>query len=163
MRVLRPIALALLPFVAACVASERTIDRGERIHHDDFTYAVQEVERLPEIGPRSAAGIFYAVTFIVENHALRVNHQWNNHIAYVVDARGHEYDNDEPAQRAFARARGTHYLESYITPAGADESTVLVFDLPRDVSSPCLKVRGELLMGDVFDGNQYARTRVRLF
>jgi hypothetical protein len=163
MLALRLLVLALLPFVAACAASERTIDRGERIHHDDFTYAVQDVEHPAQIGGTTAAGVFYAVTFMVENHALRVNHQWNNHIAYVIDAAGHVYDNDDAAQRAFARARGTHYLESYVTPAGVDESTVLVFDLPRDVASPCLKVRGDVLMGDVFDGNQYAHTRIRLF
>ena len=40
---------------------------------------------------------------------------------------------------------------------------MLVFDVPREVKEPYLKVRGDFLMGDLFDGNQYKRTRVKLF
>ena len=43
------------------------------------------------------------------------------------------------------------------------ERTALVFDVPKDVKEPFLQVRGELLMGDVFDGNQFEKTKVRLF
>ena len=46
---------------------------------------------------------------------------------------------------------------------GAVDTTVFVFDVPRDVREPYLKVGGEFLMGDLFDGHQYKRTRVKLF
>ena len=40
---------------------------------------------------------------------------------------------------------------------------MLVFELPADVAPPLdLMVRGELLMGDIFDGVRFRRTRVRM-
>jgi hypothetical protein len=55
------------------------------------------------------------------------------------------------------------YKDRYVTPAGATESTVLVFDLPARIEDPYLGVRGLFLLGDLKDLNQYRRKRVRLF
>ena len=103
------------------------------------------------------------MTFQVENRARAVNHRWGNDIAYLVDERGREYENDDSAQMALARGGAFERKDSYVTPAGVTERTRLVFDVPRAVREPYLKVRGFLLMGDVFDGDQFRRTRVKLF
>ena len=43
------------------------------------------------------------------------------------------------------------------------QALVLAAELPRDVAHPCLMVRGELLMGDLFDGKAFTRAKIRLF
>ena len=55
------------------------------------------------------------------------------------------------------------YKPEYVTPAQVTESTMLVFDVSKDVREPYLQVRGEVLMGDAFDGSQYKKTKVKLF
>jgi hypothetical protein len=56
-----------------------------------------------------------------------------------------------------------NYLSQHHTPAGVNESTQFVFDLPGDVAHPYLMVRGSLLMGDMFDGEAFTKTKVKLF
>jgi hypothetical protein len=149
--------------LAASCGRDEVISIGQRIHHDDFEYSVQSLDRKDRIGNLHANGLFYVVTFEVRNGAKRVEHKWSNDIAYVVDRQGRQYDVDTPAQRALAAARSFEYKDHYVTPAGATESTVLVFDLPAQIEAPYLGVRGLLLLGDLKDFNQYQRKRVRLF
>jgi hypothetical protein len=149
--------------LSACSGPERVISVRQTIHHDDFEYSVESVETMDRIGDRRPAGRFYVVTFQVENRARAVNHRWGNDIAYLVDERGREYENDVNAQMALAHVDPFARKDSYVTPAGVTERTRLVFDVPRAVHEPYLKVRGFLLMGDVFDGDQFRRTRVKLF
>lgn len=162
-----PRALRLLIIAAAlgeaCACRERLIGLGERIHHDDFEYLVERAETVERIGDRRPGGVFLIVTFTVENHAKRVDHEWANDIGYIVDEEGRQYENDPDAQKALSGLTPSGYKVRYVTPAGAVETTTLVFDLPRGVKEPYLKVRGSLLMGDVFDANQYRNTRVKLF
>jgi hypothetical protein len=162
-RPLTPAAALGLALVSAACGAERVVGVGDRVRHDDFLYSVVGVERAKQIGNRSAQGTFHIVTFQVENRAGRVVHEWNNDIAYVVDERGRQFDNDQVAQHALDDATPFGLRDSYVTRAEMDQRTKLVFDLPDDVKSPYLKFRGFLLMGDVFDGNLYKRTRVRLF
>jgi hypothetical protein len=149
--------------LSACSGPEPVISVRQTIHHDDFEYSVESVETMDRIGDRLPAGRFYVLTFQVENRARAVNHRWGNDIAYLVDERGREYENDDSAQMALARVDPFERKDSYVTPAGLTERTRLVFDVPRAVREPYLKVRGFLLMGDVFDGDQFRRTRVKLF
>jgi hypothetical protein len=139
------------------------IDLGDNIHHDDFEYSVQHLDRTEEIGNLRTRGTFLLVTFQVENQAKRVNHRWSNDIAYIVDAAGVEYENNTEAQKELDRIKPFGYKPEYVTPAGNTETTILVFDVPKSVTQPFLKVRGSLMMGDVFDLNEYTRTRVKLF
>lgn len=134
-----------------CGGRDMVIVPGTRIHHDDFEYTVMEVTRTDRIDDRRAAGVFYVVTFRVENRAKRVSHRWGADIAYIVDEHGRQFENAMPPGIVHA------------TPAGAVETERLVFDLPADAREPYLKVRGSFLMGDLFDANQYQRQRVRLF
>ena len=161
-RLLR-IVLMWAAFLSGCAGQDKVIDPGARIHHDDFEYSVQHVDRRDRIGDRQAGGTFYVVSFQVENRAGRVDHRWSSDIAFIVDGNGRRYEHDDAAQRALEKVKPSGYKDRYVTPAEATETTMLVFDLPKDVNEPYLKVRGEFLMGDLFDANQYRRTRVRLF
>jgi hypothetical protein len=156
-------AMALAMWLAACDRGERVIGLGENIRHDDFEYSVRHVESTPRIGDRRAAGRFHVVTFQVENRSERTDHIWTSHIAYVVDDRGRVFENDAAGEMAYVHAQGHIQKLRRVTPAGAIERATLVFDLPADVREAFLKVRGDLFMGDVLDGNQFKRTRVRIF
>jgi hypothetical protein len=154
--------LAVSLFLSGC-AKEKTIGMKQNIHHDDFEYSVQAVESTGQIGDKKASGRFYIVTFQVENRAKRVGHAWSNDIAYCVDANAGQYENDNEAQKELERIKPFGYQDSYHTAAGDDQTTRLVFDFPNEVKEPCLMVRGEFLMGDLLDGNQYKKTKIRLF
>jgi hypothetical protein len=155
-------ALLCCVIFSSCSVKEKTIGRGENIHHDDFEYSVQHVEKAEQIGSLRARGAFLIVEFQVENRARQVNHRWSNGIAFVVAANGTQYENEINAQTELNRVKPFNYKQEHITPAGASESTKLVFDIPQDAET-YLKVRGSVLMGDMFDGDQYRRTRVKLF
>ena len=73
------------------------INVGDRIHHDDFEYSVSNymVSRFlkNDTDTLNANGMFYVVTFRVENMARRVGHNWDNNIGYIIDEHGIKYDN----------------------------------------------------------------------
>jgi hypothetical protein len=160
-------AFLCVAFIFASCAGERVIGMNERIHHDDFEYLVTGCTVAGSIGSgerqRKAAGVYYVVTFVVENHAMRVNHDWNDSIAYVVDDRGNHYENLPELQELLNDAKSAVSSPAHRTPAGETESTQLIFDLPRNVTHPFLMVRGDLLMGDVFDGKAFTKTKIKLF
>ena len=162
--------------IAACVASlftwscepeDRTIRTGQRIHHDDFEYSVTSFRVSKTIGEgqgtATASGNFYIVTFVAENNAKRVNHEWVDSIAYIMDEEGGVYENLLWAQRALNRVSRFGWTEDHVTPPGGSDSTVLVFDLPEGVRAPSLNIRGETLMGDFLDGGQFRKVKIRLW
>jgi hypothetical protein len=160
MRLMVALSAAIL---SGCSGPERVVGIRQTIHHDDFEYSVQGVETMDRIGDCWPAGRFYVVTFQVENRARVVDHRWGNDIAYLVDEHGRRYENDRSAQTALDRQEPFELKDWYMTGPGVTEQTRLVFDVPRSVREPYLKVRGWLLMGDVVDGDQFRRTRVKLF
>lgn len=163
---LQPAILCIALLMSSC-SKEKVIGINERIHHDDFEYKVIQLTVTDSIGSgekqRRATGLYYLVTFEVENRAKRVNHEWDNSIAYVIDDLGRKYENLPELQEFLNTLQPFSYSPQHVTPAGASETTRLVFDLPRNVARPYLMVRGELLMGDLFDGKAFTRTKVRLF
>lgn len=149
--------------LGACqTADEKLIGPGDPIRHDDFVYSVQRVTGQDSIGSLKPAGRFWVVQFRVENQAVRVNHAWTNTTAFVTD-NGRAYENQPNAQQRLNQIQPFGWQANYLTPAGRTDSTRLVFDLPVSIQHPYLQVRGEVLMGDVFDGRQFERTKVRLF
>lgn len=80
-----------------------------------------------------------------------------------MDADAGKYENDPEAQEELERVKPFGLQDQYQTAAGEVQTTRLVFDLPNDVTEPCLMVRGEFLMGDLLDGNQFKKTRIRLY
>jgi len=149
--------------IASCSTKEKVIGLHENIHHDDFEYSVQSLEKTDRIGNVGARGVFYIVAFQVENRAKRVDHRWDTTIAYLTDASGRPYNNDQQAREELNRTKPFNYKNEFVTPAGVTETTFLVFDLPKDITAPYLQVRGSLLMGDAFDGNQFKSTKIKLF
>ncbi len=143
------------------------IGLNEPIHHDDFEYSVTgyTIERQIGDGPSAivADGNFYIVTFLVRNNARRVNHSWDNTIAYLVDDAGKTYENNTNAQVNLNKSDPFGYREKYTTTYQSSDSTRLIFDLPKNTIKPCLMVRGETLMGDFFDGGKFKRTKIRLY
>ena len=160
MRLLLALSTALL---SACGGPEHAIGLRQPIHHDDFDYSVERVDTLARIGSLTPSGIFYVVTFQVDNRAQVVDHQWGNDIAYIVDDEGGVYENDAGAQAELGNIQPFDRQVWHVTRAGDRETTRLVFDLPAQVKAPYLKVRGWPLMGDLFDGIQFRRVKVRLF
>jgi hypothetical protein len=146
-----------------CSSKEQTIGLKENLQHDDFFYSVQDAETVEKIGEREAKGTFYIVSFRVRNDAKRVEHEWKNNVAYVTDENGNVYENDNELQKLLNSIQPFGYRDSYISKAGTTESTIFVFDIPDNVKETYLKYRGEYLMGDIFDGNRFKNTRVKLF
>ncbi len=166
MKHILPILFLLL---TSCISDrkEYVIGIGERIHHDDFEYSVTEIiiTRFLKNGTDTlrAQGMFYLVKFKVENNAKRVNHEWNNSIAYIVDDKAGSYENVPAVQKYYEKYKPFGLKDKYITPAGSADSTFLAFDLPFTVTMPYLKVKGETLMGDMFDGAMFRRVRIKLY
>jgi hypothetical protein len=147
--------------------TEISIGLNQNIHHDDFEYLVTDYSVEKQIGNGQdsvkANGNFYIIDFKVINNAKRVNHKWNNSIAYIKNESGNVYENNTAAQKMLNKIHAFGWKESYIIPCQTSYEMKFVFDLPADVKNPCLLVRGETYMGDFFDGGKYKRTKVQLF
>jgi hypothetical protein len=158
--------LAVTAFGTGCNRSDNVIGLNENIHHDDFNYRVTAVEKRKSIEADSvhmmAGGIFYIVTFEVENDAMRVGHIWDNQIAYVISDKGYRYENNEAAQRLLNEKEPFGWHSQYNTGHGSTEHTCLVFDVPGNPEQLYLKVNGETLMGDVFNLNRFKRIKIKL-
>jgi hypothetical protein len=156
----------LMAIGSGCHRSENIIGLNENIHHDDFNYRVTFVEKMKSIDLDSvhmiAGGIFYIVTFEVENDAMRVGHIWDNQIAYVISDKGERFENNVAAQRLLNIKEPFDWHEKYNTGHGSSERTKLVFDVPGNPAELYLKVNGETLMGDVFDLNRFKRIKIKL-
>jgi hypothetical protein len=158
-----PLAFALATgTLAGCIGPDPLAKVGDGIRHDDFIYRVISLSTRDRIGTLHPAGVYRLIGFAVENHAGRVNHLWDNRIGYLVTDDGRSFENDEAAQQALDRVASFGWKARYVTPAEQRDETTLVFDVPIDAGPLYLKVRGELLMGDVFTFNRYQRTRVRV-
>lgn len=149
--------------LTGCRDDDPVLQLGESIRHDDFLYTVLAAQPVLRIGDRVAPGQFLVVHFEVTNRAGRVVHGWSNDIAYLVDAQGRRYENDTDLQRALDGIRPFGWSASYLTQAEASQTTMLVFHVPPDAARPLdIRVRGQLLMGDVLDGVRFRRARVRV-
>lgn len=163
MKIKLVVSLFILIFISSCSSDNKTIGLKQELQHDDYFYSIADVTKTEDIGGVKPQGVFYTVTFRVDNRAKRVEHPWNNSIAFVIDENGKEYQNLPDKQRALNQIKPFNFKDSHVTKAGETELTVFVFDLPKDVKQPFLKYNGEYLMGDMFDGNQFKKTKIKLF
>ena len=159
----RIIPILLLILISSCSGDEKVVDMKQEVQHDDYFYSVEGYYKADEIAKEKASGTFYVVTFKVTNRAKRVDHPWENSIAYVVDEKGKEYHNLPEKQKLLNTIIPFNLKDRHITKAGETETTVFVFDIPNNVKQPYLKYNGEFLMGDMFDGNQFKHARIKLF
>lgn len=155
------IYLLLLGLSGSCKKESDDLEIGlnESIYNDDFEYVVTDYEVLPinEFTNR------FRIKFKVINNAEVVEHTWNNSIAYIVDSKGNIYNNNKDLQIKLNEREPFGWKNIYHTHPKSQETTILIFDLPKTVTEPYLKVTGKFLMGDVFDLNQYKKMKVRLF
>ncbi|MCX6303115.1 MAG: hypothetical protein NTW82_13135 [Bacteroidia bacterium] len=167
MRLVCPLFALFLLFSCNSDRSENLIGIGDRIHHDDFEYSVSDYTTTKfltnGIDTLKAHGIYYLVNFKVENRAMRVGHKWDNFIAYLIDEKGNSYENNTDLQQFYGKTHPFGFNENYETSAGIADSTILVFDIPLNITEPYLKVRGEILMGDVFDRARFREMKVKLY
>jgi hypothetical protein len=154
-------------FFISCSAKEKEIGLNEEIRHDDFFYSVPSYFTMDSIFDGSTVfkpkGKYYIIKFKVDNRAKQVDHAWNNTIAYVTDEGGNTYENSVELQKTLNRIEPFRFKELHETKPGETEVTFFVFDIPESAKKPYLMLRGEILMGDFLDGNQFKKTKVRLF
>lgn len=166
-----PISFLFLSLVISCSRKEASeeiiIGMNEGIHHDDFEYVVTHYQVQKKIGDGDktlvAKGNFYIITFKTINNAMRVKHEWDNSVAYLVDESGNRYENDSTAQIILDNLDAFGWRDHYVTEHQTVQSTKFVFDLPESVKQPFLMVRGSTLMGDFLDGGKFEKTKVKLF
>ena len=149
--------------LCSCSANEKVIGLNQETQHDDYFYSITDFYKSDDIGGQKPKGIFYVVTFKVVNRAKRVDHPWENFITYVVDENNRQYQNLPVMQKVLNSVKPFNLNDHHVTKAGETETTIFVFDIPGESKQPCLKYDGEYLMGDMFDGNQFKKTKVKLF
>lgn len=163
------LSINLTTLIISCSSGKKEVVIGlnQNIHHDDFEYAVTDFTRtnilISGTDTIKSKGNFYLVHFRVMNKALRVNHKWDNSIGFIIDENGNHYDNIKDCQVLLDKSQMFGWKEIYNTPHGQTDTTILVFDLPVNITQPFLMVRGDILMGDAFDGGRFKRIKVRLF
>lgn len=155
--------VAAILLISSCSGDEKTLAVGDKVQHDDFFYSIQKVMKTHDFVTKKSEGIFYVVMFKVQNDAKKVEHEWTNNVVYVVDENGKEYENNSELQKEFSRINYEQYKDKHVTAAGTSDSTVMVFDIPLNVKQPYVKFRGGFLLGDLFDGNQFKNSRIKLF
>lgn len=164
------LVISLIIILLSCNRKNESyiIGLNQNIHHDDFEYYVTSYLRtssLPEVSVKniSVNSNYYLVHFKVENRAMRVDHQWDNSIGYIVDEDGNRYENSEEEQIVLDKLMHFGWKREYNTRSGKSDSTILVFKLPFTVTKPYFMVNGGILMGDVFDGARFRKMKVKLF
>jgi len=161
------IAAALAAMSCSQIKKENVIVPGTTIPHDDFEYAVVDYRKTSELKLKdetiTANGVFYIVTFNVKNNALRVDHTWDNQIAYLIADDSSTYENNVELQKKLNDTLPFGFKEAYVTPNQSEETTQLVFELPATAERPYLKVRGRILLIDFLDGSKFEKTKVKLF
>jgi hypothetical protein len=163
------LSISLIISLISCTSGKKEIEIGlnQNIHHDDFEYAVTNFSTAKLLTSGSdtlrANGIFYIVHFRVMNLAKRSNHQWDNSIGYIVDENGSLYENNTYNQVFLDKSFPFGWKEMYNTPHGQTDTTILVFDLPLNITKPYLMVIGDILMGDIFDAGRFRRVKIKLF
>ncbi len=163
--IMRQVFIALMfgILLSGCTAEEKYITLMTETQHDDYFYSIIDFKKYDEIGGIKPQGVFFTVTFRVNNRAKKVNHPWDNDICLVRDKNNKEYRNLPEAQKKLNQLQPFNLKDKHVTAAGETESTVFVFDLPRDAEQPCIMYNGEFLMGDLFDGCQFKHTHVKLY
>ncbi len=153
------ILLSGILFSCKAESEEYEVGLNESIYHDDFEYVVTDYKIIPvdEYINR------YLIQFKVINNAKLVEHSWNNSIAYIVDSKGNIYYNSIQLQKIRNDKYPFGWEQEYHTHAQSEKIITLIFELPKKVTKPYLKLTGKFLMGDFFDLNKFKKMKVRLF
>lgn len=153
------VLLAVLLFSCKNDSEDLEIGLNESIYHDDFEYLVTDFKVLSvdEYTKR------YRVKFKVINNAKVLKHNWKNSIAYMVDSKGNIYNNNKELQIKLNESEPFGWENEYHTYPKSEETTTLIFDLPKKVTQPYLKVSGKFSMGDILNLSEHKKMKVKLF
>jgi len=135
------------------------IGLNESINHDHFEYVVTDFKILPINDYTNR----YRIKFKVINNSKVLEHTWNNSIAYIVDSKGNIYNNNKELQIKLNEREDFGWENEYHTHPESEQTTTLIFELPKKVNQPYLKVTGEFLLGDILDRSEYKKMKVKLF
>ncbi len=153
--------LLIMGLSLSCKDNSENFEIGlnESINHDHFEYVVTDynVLSVDEYTNR------YIVDFKVINNDEVKKHTWKNSIAYIVDSKGNIYNNNKELQIKLNELEPFGWQNEYHTYPKSEETSTLIFDLPKKVDEPYLKVTGEFLLGDVLDLSEYKKMKVKLF
>jgi hypothetical protein len=106
---------------------------------DDFAFTV--VSARKEVGKGIPSGrAHYVLMLRIANQASRRDFRFKEQNAVVIDASGREYHVSPEAQRAHESAAGQADPTAKPLPAGTVVLKDLVFDVPRELEKPRLKV-----------------------
>ncbi len=153
--------LLIIGISFSCKNESENLEIGlnESILHDELEYLVTDFQILP-IDKHTNR---YRIKFKVINNSEVAEHTWNNSIAYIVDSKGNIYNNKPELQIKLNQRESFGWQEEYHTHPNSEETTTLIFDLPKNVIQPFLKVSGKFMMGDVLDLHEYKKMKVKLF
>ena len=163
--ILAAIGLSLLALLVLVNRRDETVSLNHEIQYDDFAFSVLAVRQANEVGrvggtvkPR---GDFYIVTLKIANHAKRVDYNYKQDCAVLIDRNGREYRHSSEGQSAVEATLSPAELCSAPIPAGQSCVTQVVFDVPAGVQASQLRITFGAL-ADIFDPVFSGRKRIAL-
>ncbi|HWO01618.1 MAG TPA: DUF4352 domain-containing protein [Blastocatellia bacterium] len=159
------IGVSLLATLALLNRRDETVGLNHEIQYDDFAFSVISVRQAESVGTGNnlikPAGVFYIVTLMISNHAVRVHYNYKRNCALLLDERGKEYLPSSGGQPALEATLSPAELCSAPIPAGQSCVTQIVFDVPSGVRASELRISFGPL-GDFFDPIFSGRKRIAL-
>jgi hypothetical protein len=130
--------LALMGLIAR-TRRNITVGLNVPIVIDDFAFTV--VSARKEVGEGIPSGrAHYVLALRIANQASRRDFRFREPNAVLIDAAGREFHVSPEAQRAHEKATGQADPTAKPLPAGTVVLKDLVFDVPREMEKPHLKV-----------------------
>ena len=131
------------------------------IRFDDFAFTV--VAARKDVGEGLPEGrAHYVVTLRVANRAKRVDFRFREEDVVLIDAAGREYRVSPAAQRAHEAANGQIDPTAKPLAAGTVVLKDLIFDVPRDVEQPRMRVMPGGPVGNVLETVFFGRKQFKL-
>jgi hypothetical protein len=146
------VGLCVLVLMILVAFNRRNVNAGLNvpIRFDDFAFTV--VAASKNVGEGIPPGrAHYVVSLQIANRAKRVDFRFKTEEAVLIDAAGREYHVSAEAQRALETATGQPDPTAKPLPAGTTVVKDLVFDVPREVEQPHMKVMSGGPVGAVLE------------
>ena len=128
----------LLLIGVALLSPQRVLVMHQVRCFDDWCVAVEQVAKIPEIGPLQAKGSFLLVTIDVFSQAKRIRQRALDAAVYLLDEEGNRYyPSPEGQQTLEAAGEAGLPLNSWLE-VGNSFTHTAVFDLPTGAALPDL-------------------------
>jgi hypothetical protein len=165
--VLGALFVSALSLLALLNRRDQVVGLKQDIRYDDFAFSVLEArsESLTQsqVNDSTDPATLCVLTLKIDNRAGRVDYQFNDEIAVLVDERGREY---RPVRRdgissADAGRPAAERCDKPI-PAGSSCTTDLTFELPADSQVSHLRISHGGNIGYLLDLVFYGNKRIAL-